>query len=119
MPRDHRNGDKSPFQLAKESGVFERPECLTLAELESYFRAQPELVDEWTLYSQNKRSSPSWHLSEEGDVWVLRFQLSEDGQRFADIFSACAQYVKCEVKDFATSPTRYPSRGRKNTQPRS
>jgi hypothetical protein len=80
LPRDFRNGGKSLSQLAKDSGVIEQPDCITQSAIESYFRAHPDLLRDWSLYSQDQRSSTSWYIVESGNGWEVNHYPTEKGR---------------------------------------
>ena len=112
IPHDHRNGDKSPMQLAEECGLFDHPDCVTPSAVEDYLRAHPELVDDWIMYSADKRSSPGYYLVDHGDELIVGFTEDGDTQSFTNRAAACAQYVTYEAKVLLAVAARNQSRSR-------
>jgi hypothetical protein len=44
---------------------------LTEALLETRLQARPELIEPWLSYSADKRTSGGWHLTRDGESWVV------------------------------------------------
>ena len=63
LPRGFRLvGTKSVIQLAEEIGLPAHRKCITSSAVESQLLAQPELVDDWLLWSADQRCSPAWYF---------------------------------------------------------
>jgi hypothetical protein len=83
-----------------ESGVLQHPELLTLGGLVAHLRAQPELIDDWLLYSGDKRTGSGWYFR---GTDKSRFEVGfhPDGPRreFADAAAACAEFIWLEMRE--------------------
>jgi len=90
---------KSVIQLAEEIGLPEYRRCITWSAVESQLKAQPELVDDWLRWSEDKRTSSGWYISENDEEVVVGCYPDAKEQRFADRTSACAQFVVHEMED--------------------
>jgi hypothetical protein len=98
LPRDFRLvGTKSVIQLAEEIGIPAHRECITSSAVESQLLTQPELVDDWLLWSADQRCSPAWYFCEDGEEYVVGYGPKGEEKRFTNPISACTQFVIHEV----------------------
>jgi hypothetical protein len=98
LPRDFRLvGTKSVIQLAEEIGIPAHRECITSSAVESQLLTQPELVDDWLLWSADQRCSPAWYFCEDGEEYVVGYGPKGEEKRFTNRISACTQFVIHEV----------------------
>jgi hypothetical protein len=67
-------------------------------DLVSTINANPAIVQDWLLYSQDKRTSGGWYLLESGTVGQVASQVRE---QFSSIQVAVAQYVVRELDFWA------------------
>ena len=99
LPRDFRLvGTKSVIQLAEEICLPAHRECITSSAVESQLLAQPELVDDWLLWSADQRCSPAWYFCEDGEEYVVGYGPNGEEKRFTNRISACTQFVIHEVE---------------------
>jgi hypothetical protein len=63
-------------------------------------RARRELIDQWIMYSEDKRTSGGWYVTEAGEVG----QVDDPNSRmcFASVEEAVAEYVVRELDFWAT-----------------
>jgi len=73
------------------------------SDLLEHLREHPELIEEWLVYSADKRTSGGWHLSEDGTIG----QLDRPGEesRFPSLEQAVAAYVVRELDFWANLGT--------------
>ena len=100
LPRDFRLvGTKSIIQLAEEIGLPSHRECITSSAVKSQLLAQPELVDDWLLWSADQRCSPAWYFCKDGEEYIVGYGPNGEEMRFANHLSACTQFVIHEVEN--------------------
>ena len=56
IPEDFRTSDKSPYQLAKDSGFLMFSESISTRDIEHNLIKNTKLIDAWQLWSLNKRT---------------------------------------------------------------
>lgn len=94
LPRDSRLvGTKSLIQFAEEIGLPAHHECVTSSAVESQLLAQPELIDDWLLWSADQRGSPAWYFCEDGEGYIVGYGPNGEEKRFTNRISACTQFV--------------------------
>jgi hypothetical protein len=74
------------------------------AALESELRKLPEMVDGWLRWAEDKRWSPAWFFTADGDQFVVGY-LSTDTLKckskvFEDRYQACAAFIIHELEDY-------------------
>ena len=100
LSRDFRRvGTKSVFQLAEEIGLPAHRECITATAVESQLLAQPELVDDWLLWSADQRGLPAWYFFEDGEEYVVGYGPNGEEKRFTTRINACTQFIIHEVEN--------------------
>jgi hypothetical protein len=62
LPADFYAGSKSIVQLISESGVERFPLALSVPRISNYIIANPQVVDDWLRWSENKRVSAGWYF---------------------------------------------------------
>jgi hypothetical protein len=110
IPQDFRGGSLSPRQLVADSGYRDVRSTLTVGELAEYLGARPALIDDWYIWSQDKRTSEGWYLS----LWSAGGCIGYVGRRdpelqFPSRAEACAQFI---VRELATIDSHDPDRDR-------
>jgi hypothetical protein len=92
----------SARELVARSGYRERWRSVTVAILEEALRHHPEWVDAWIHWSEDKRISSGWSITDCGESG---FDVGEDSTkppvRYADRMRACAVFVRHEVASIA------------------
>jgi hypothetical protein len=82
---------------------------LTEEQLRQHVAAHPELIDQWSMYSGDKRTSGGWYFLREGGDWVVGrldgATKRSDENRYAFPEVACAAYIIKEL-DFWASLSR-------------
>jgi hypothetical protein len=68
-------------------------------ELRPLINADPSLVEQWIAYSEDKRTSGGWYLTEEGEIGQVG--KPESRMRFDSIEEAVAEYVVLELDFWA------------------
>jgi len=98
-----KSGNISPINLLKESGYLEFPDQINEEEIEEVLKLYPHLIDEWLLWSENKRSTPTWFFTKDNDDGWCFVGHSPESKEFEEIntkdeFKACAAFIKREAE---------------------
>lgn len=94
----------SIYNLLKETGYFEMHDQVSDDSIQKMLNHHPDCIDEWIIYSQNKRTSSGWYFKQEGkDSYIVGYFGGTDSEnvqlRFADRIAACAAFIKRESED--------------------
>jgi hypothetical protein len=86
------------------------PEEITVEGVMTVLDADPQLIEEWHRWSEDKRTSSGWFLAFENGAHVVGHV--PDGYRltFADAASACADFIVKEIQEISGSDGRSPAR---------
>lgn len=104
--RYRRPGGKSLHHLVVESGYFDCPGGLSTIAVANYLRDNPELVDEWLRFSEDKRTAGGWYFLE-GDRCFIVGRIDGPRTEHADRVAACAEFIVREMGT-VTPPKEYP-----------
>lgn len=104
LPADFYSDSKSVLQLITESGVDACPAELTVGTILAYITDDPELIDQWLLWSANKRVSSGWYFLRESGGFVVGFRPNGEVLSFAQAAPACAEFVVHEIKALMALP---------------
>lgn len=105
IPRTfHRLGNVTTYDLLKETGYFEMHDQVSKESIHEALAQQPECIDEWMLYSQDKRTSSGWYLKKnDEDTYIVGYFAGKGGEavqlKFIDRTVACAAFIKRECED--------------------
>jgi hypothetical protein len=95
-------GNVSFYALLEETSYFTVHDKVSEADIREALLRHPECVDDWILYSEDKRSSEGWYLKQNdkgGYVVGLVDSQGRDKRRmvYAERGGACAAFIKHEV----------------------
>jgi hypothetical protein len=94
----HRRSDVSILRLAEESDYRAHQTAIAVEDLQQYLQAHQELVGEWYVYSDNKRTSSGWYFDHAARrVGYYSGTRREREQTFDDVTQACAVFIKHEI----------------------
>ena len=96
LPAEFHKGRKSAHELVHDTGID--PEMLSTESVSAVLKSKPALVSDWLQWSEDKRSSPSYYFSSEGNSYVVGHYPGNDRVEFADPIAACADFIVKEVK---------------------
>lgn len=96
LPNAFRDGTKSPYELVHQTGIDLT--SLDVDAIRALLAAAPELVTAWLHWSEDKRSSPGYYFTAEGDHYVVGRYPSGERLEFRDAITACADFIVKEVK---------------------
>jgi hypothetical protein len=78
---------------------------LDVAQLEAVVESEPQLVEDWLRYSEDKRTSGGWAFYPEGEAWVVSQPFPNQGapveRRHSRVSAACADYILVELDYWA------------------
>ena len=104
--RDYRaERHRTPRQLYDATGYSASHASLTQEQIEEFVTRDVSLINDWHHFTQDKRWTPAWGLTQRSDnEWVV-FHMSRSGRRdyellFATPVSACALLIRLEMEGF-------------------
>jgi hypothetical protein len=101
LPRDfHELGNLSTFDLVRQSGYLDLPETLASEAAADFLRRNPSLVEDWLIWSSDKRVGSGWAFYEKSGGYIVELVPAGKDKKlvFADKFLACAEYVVRELR---------------------
>jgi hypothetical protein len=89
----------SMLTLVEESGYRAAPDLLSVDVVSAYLAERPSLVDAWLKYSQDKRTSSGWYVTEQstGTCEVGYYPNGERVSVYGRV-PACAEFIVREVR---------------------
>ena len=98
----HELGNVSYYTLLKNSGYFEKCNQISENDILKRIIRNPECVEQWLIYSEDQRSSPSWYIAQQNnnEYLVDRYPQLKSSQprKFLDVNEACAAFVKVAIE---------------------
>jgi hypothetical protein len=73
----------------------------SIEEILSALKNQPGLVENWINYSQDRRKTPSWYFSRDGNKFKVGYMptsLERNEGIYDDAYFACALFIKLELE---------------------
>jgi hypothetical protein len=107
LPRRYRKQKTvSIYELLGRTGYFERRDTLSLEAVRTALAKNPESLEEWLEYSQDKRTGSGWYLrGESGRFEVAHLQADgrvADERLYTNLEEACANFVLRELAEIAS-----------------
>jgi hypothetical protein len=100
IPIKFKTENKSIFDLLKETGYFENPDSVTIELIEEYLNKNQNIIHDWLIYSQDKRTSSGWYIIEKDKsiiVGYLNNGKREKEKEFNDLVKACSVFIVNEI----------------------
>lgn len=97
LPVDFYGGSKSMVQLISESEVARFPSALSVQPICTYIAANPQLVDHWLRWSENRRVSAGWYFIRRAGGFAVGFHPDGEVLNISDRYLACAEFIVREV----------------------
>jgi len=106
MPRNFKaSGNKSMIQLLNESGYGEHKNSIAQDDIMRCLVSRSDLVEDWEVYSEDKRTSAGWYLLHEESVWTVGYARSGGGRekehKYSSGLEACAVFIINELEQLA------------------
>jgi hypothetical protein len=107
LPRNFNCTDnKSIYDLLKETGYFENHDQITLENIMVTLSHNPQYVNDWLVYSEDKRSFSGWYIKLEDNQKYVVGCLNESGNdvntEYSNSLDACAVFIKHELDSIRT-----------------
>jgi hypothetical protein len=95
-------GTVSIIQLVDESGYRSARAALTADVVSAYLRQHPHLIDAWLAYSEDKRTSSGWYVTQRsGDSFEIGYYPNGERISASGRVAACAEFIVREVGSIA------------------
>lgn len=92
--------------LLKETGYFDVYNKITTEMIEKRLVNYQESIEEWLLYSENKRSSSGYYLTQEDSYYVVGYIdikiKKNDKKKYKNKIEACSVFIKNEIEGIRT-----------------
>ncbi len=91
-------GDESIAMLVDESGYRQTPSALTVEAVSAHLERRPDLIDTWFRYSEDKRTSSGWYVTERpAGTFEVGYYPSGERLSVTERVRACAEFIVREV----------------------
>ncbi|MCW8810574.1 MAG: hypothetical protein OQJ93_03095 [Ignavibacteriaceae bacterium] len=102
IAKDFNNSiNTSPYQIVLERKDAFNKSSLNKVKIIKYLKMNRDLIKDWLLYSENKRTSTGWYFKDYKNKWLIGFMnegIIESEKIFDSKFEACAEYVLNEIE---------------------
>ncbi|MGK2863028.1 MAG: hypothetical protein ACSLE0_13925 [Chitinophagaceae bacterium] len=97
-------GNKSIHELLRDTGYFEIADQINQEDISKVLKQHPECINEWKLFSNDKRASSGWYLKElDNNKHIVGYFGIKKGDtpvvEFSDNNEACAFFIKHEIEN--------------------
>lgn len=109
LPKEFsKKGDTSIYDLLKKSGYFEKFNQISEDKILKAVKENPLCINDWLLWSENKRSDSGWYFKKYSDnKYAVGNLISGKGNiqeiEYSDASVACAAFIKKEIEDIRTA----------------
>jgi hypothetical protein len=99
LPVDFKRLNKSTYTLVKDSGFRHESKDTQLIKIKEYLQQNPQLIIEWAILSQDKRTSGGYYLilDNENVVGSLDSGYRRHDIKFDTDIDACAGFIYLET----------------------
>jgi hypothetical protein len=98
IPRAYRGG-KSALAAVRQSGYAVVRDDITPADIARHFELHPAYVEDWCLYSLDKRTSGGWYLVRDDHGWTVgSLSVSYPNELYDSGAAACANFALREIE---------------------
>jgi hypothetical protein len=95
-------GNVSIVQLVAESGYHTDPDALSVAAVSAHLHENPDLIDAWLMYSEDKRTSSGWYVSQRSTgTFEIGYHPAGERISVSGRAPACAEFIVREVRSIA------------------
>lgn len=103
IPKKLREQNTSFYKLLEKSGYFEFFSRINEVEILGQLNINPELVQQWMQYSDDKRITSGWYFTQDKDLqYVVGYHpriIGTTPSKFNNIKEACAAFIKIEIEE--------------------
>ncbi|GEM_PF-2233523 len=98
----------SGTEIFKRTNYTKFYENIYIEDIYNELRKRKQLIDEWLLYSGDKRCTPSWGMQKYQTEYYEVFYMTRENRvkysiRFLNKYHACAMMVRMEMEKMRTS----------------
>lgn len=101
LPEQSEREEKSFLELLKELNINRHHPGVTIRDIKDYLENNVSLIENWLLYSMNKRVTDSWYLIKEARASYIVGYLFKDARKkefqYKDPAQACAVFIYNEL----------------------
>lgn len=104
LPRKfNERGNATIYSLLNDTGYFKIRAQISEDSICEALRTCPECIDDWLLYSEDKRSDAGWYFQRCAESYRVGYFSSKDNgikpTEYEDRVAACARFIKHEIED--------------------
>jgi hypothetical protein len=98
-------GNISIYDLLKETGYLEKYEKVSVEEIRNGLARCAECVEDWIVYSEDKRSSSGWYFKKKDNkrfvVGCIDLNGNSTHNEYENGVDACAIFIKHEIDEIS------------------
>lgn len=107
-------GNVSMYDLLKETGYFQIYDQVSEKVLRDEINRYPQCIDEWLLYSENKRSDTGYYIKKNNEnSYIVGYlnpkDIRHNGIEYNETSDACAVFIKHEIEDIRLGSSYEPN----------
>lgn len=96
---------RTPIEIYNTSGYSKYHREISHDDIVDFVRENPSIIDDWIMFSQDKRWVPAWSFTKESkNTWKV-FYVEKEGityeLTFSNPYNACAQMILMEMEQFS------------------
>lgn len=104
IPQRFKGTNQSVYKLLEATGYFGVFDRINEKDILNSLMKKQHLVDEWLLWSENKRSVSGWYFKRESDnKYIIGYFSNQNINipqiEYSDAKEACANFIKKEIED--------------------
>jgi hypothetical protein len=88
---------KSLLTVAKHLNLKQCRKLVDHNQINSYLIENPELIEVWLNWSEDKRYTPAWWFGPRGAIWIVGNYPDGPEFVFKDRVEACCKFIEIEV----------------------
>jgi hypothetical protein len=102
--RFHSLGNVSMFSLLEATGYFELHDQISEGDIRAALLHCPECIEEWMQYSEDKRTSSGWYVTQDDEGCYETGYIADASTRtkriqYESLVDACAFFIKHEIEE--------------------
>lgn len=99
-----KRGNVSVWQLVQDSGYKTNPELLTVRAVKDYLASHKDLIEDWLMYSRDKRTTEGWYIKGLGfGLFTVGYYPGGPTKVCLNRRSACAEFIVQEIRSVGSS----------------
>jgi len=93
VPDAYEHSNLSTIQLLAQTGYMDRPQSLTVGDVEQALKEDPGLAELWLERGRDQRLAGGWGIEHEGDHYRVQNYASGEHLLEPDRMRACAEFI--------------------------